>query len=266
VDLQKEKLRLDNLRKIIIQSSIIIDFVRCTQLDLKEIRRRIYGDILASDDIGKALKKWREFFKVTQSELSREMNVTSSVISDYERGRQRYPGTKFIKKYVEALIRIDMERGESVLKVLSQGEKAIDSKCILDIYEYDEPIPAWRIIELTESEVIANERLLNSPLYGHTVLDSILTILTLSGSLFYSIYGASSERALIFTKVTLGRSPMVAVRVYPLKPRLVILHTPSKVDDLAVEIATREKIILAISHASSVDRLLRSLESLKKKE
>ena len=159
-----------------------------------------------------------------------------------------------------------MERGESVLKVLSQGEKAIDSKCILDIYEYDEPIPAWRIIELTESEVIANERLLNLPLYGHTVLDSILTILTLSGSLFYSIYGASSERALIFTKVTLGRSPMVAVRVYPLKPRLVILHTPSKVDDLAVEIATREKIILAISHASSVDKLLKNLESLKKRE
>ena len=45
----------------------------------------------------------------------------------------------------------------------------------------------------------------------------------------------------------MGRSPLVAIRVSQLKPRMVILHGPKEVDELAIDLAKREKIILAIS-------------------
>ncbi|RLG60610.1 transcriptional regulator [Candidatus Geothermarchaeota archaeon] len=234
-------------------------------MNLIEIKKKIYGDILVSDNIGKALRKWREIFKISQSQLAREMSITSSVVSDYEGGRQKYPGTKFIRRYVETLIKIDMKRGENVLRMLAGGEASINGKSILDICEYPEPVPARKIIDVTESEVLVNDNMLNAPIYGHTVLDSIISILTLSGSSFYCIYGSSSERALIFTKVSMGRSPMVAVRVYPLKPRVVILHGPSRVDELAKKIAERERIILALSHATTIKKLLKGLETFKVK-
>lgn len=234
-------------------------------MSLDDVRKRIYGDIVASSNMGKTLRKWRQIFKVSQSQLAREMGITSSVISDYEGGRQRYPGTKFIKRYIESLIKIDLSRGKEVLNMLTYGELKVDGKSILDIYEYETPIPARKVLALTESETLVNDELSDTPIYGHTVLDSIITILSLSGSSYYRIYGSSSERALIFTKVSMGRSPLVAVRVYPLKPRVVILHGPSRVDELALKIAEREKIILALSQISSVKKLLKNLSILKKK-
>ena len=228
-----------------------------------EVKRRIYGSILASDYMNAELKRWREFFKVTQSELSKEMGVSPSVVSDYESGRQRYPGSRFIKNYVESLIRIDRRRGGTVLKLLSVKDDLMKGEAILDIQEYNDPIPAHRMVEATKSEVLVNHDLLDVPLFGHTVLDSMAAILSLSGDAFYGVYGSSTERALIFTKVSMGRSPMVAIRVYPLKPRMVILHGPSRVDKLAERIAEKERVILALSKLPSIDQLLEGLSNLR---
>ena len=64
---------------------------------------------------------------------------------------------------------------------------------------------------------------------------------------FYQIYGRTSERALIFTGVSTGRSPMVAVRISSLKPALVVLHGLKEVDKLAVKIAEKENIPLLLT-------------------
>ena len=79
------------------------------------------------------------------------------------------------------------------------------------------------------------------------MLDSIKTIYALSGYDFYKIYGATTERLIVFTKVGLGRSPMVAIRVVHLKPRMVVLHGPKTVDQVGKALAERERIILALS-------------------
>jgi putative transcriptional regulator len=228
-----------------------------------EVKKRIYGSILASESMNAELKRWREFFKVTQSELSREMGISPSVISDYEKGRQRHPGTRFLKNYVESLLRIDGRRGGTTSKLLSTREEPRRDDAILDIQEYNSPIPVHDVVEATESEVLVNHDLLDVPLFGHTVLDSMVAILSLSGDAFYGVYGSSTERALIFTKVSMGRSPMVAIRVYPLKPRMVILHGPSKVDKLAERIAEKERVILALSRIPTIDQLLENLSHLR---
>ncbi|OYT57386.1 MAG: transcriptional regulator, partial [Desulfurococcales archaeon ex4484_217_2] len=96
-------------------------------------------------------------------------------------------------------------------------------------------------------------------IYGYTVLDSIKTILSLTGTEFYQLMGMTSERALVFTKVTAGRSPMVAVRTSPIKPAAVVLHGPRKVDELAIRLADIEKIPLILSLHKSVKDIIYSL-------
>jgi len=55
---------------------------------------------------------------------------------------------------------------------------------------------------------------------------------------------------------------MVAVRVHPLKPRMVVVHRPEKVDKLAIQLAEAEQIPLVLSRMKSVDELVRSLSEL----
>ncbi|MEM0366251.1 MAG: helix-turn-helix domain-containing protein, partial [Acidilobaceae archaeon] len=61
------------------------------------IGKRIAGDIVYSEHTGDSLRKWREYFEVSQSELAKAMGVSASVISDYEKGR-RAPGVRFIQR------------------------------------------------------------------------------------------------------------------------------------------------------------------------
>jgi putative transcriptional regulator len=57
------------------------------------------------------MRKWRDLFNVTQIEVANILDLSSSVISDYEKGRRRSPGSNFIKRYVEALLEIDSKHG-----------------------------------------------------------------------------------------------------------------------------------------------------------
>jgi putative transcriptional regulator len=63
---------------------------------------------------------------------------------------------------------------------------------------------------------------------------------------FQKIYGRSTARALIFTGVRSGKSPLVAVRVTSFKPGAVILQGigPGEVDPVALKIAEIENIPL----------------------
>ena len=80
-------------------------------------------------------------------------------------------------------------------------------------------------------------------------------ILELLPEQFHRIYGRSTARALIFTGVSTGRSPMVAVRVSHLKPGAVILQgiDPSGVDGVARRIAELERIPLLATTLSTED-------------
>jgi putative transcriptional regulator len=220
--------------------------------------KTIAGEITLASNPPQTLRKWREIFGVKQAELAREMTVKPSVISDYEHGRRKNPGTTFIKKYVETLIQIDEANGGRVTTKLSPKT---DGDAILDIRELLKPIKASKFAKIVEGEVIANKHLLNRDLDGYTVVDSIQAILKLSDRELGQIHGASSKRALVFTKVTYGRSPLVAVKVTHPKPAMIVLHglKPSKVDKLAKHIAEIERIPLVVSEIKTDEELVKQL-------
>ena len=60
------------------------------------------------------MKKYcRKKFGIKQADLARHMNLTPSVLSDYEKGRRPSPGVKFIKRYLLALYELVESNGKS---------------------------------------------------------------------------------------------------------------------------------------------------------
>ena len=55
---------------------------------------------------------------------------------------------------------------------------------------------------------------------------------------------------------------MVTIKVYPLKPRIVVLHGLDNVDKLAIKIAEKEKIILAISRIKTSKNLINQVKNI----
>ncbi|MEM3404024.1 MAG: helix-turn-helix domain-containing protein [Nitrososphaeria archaeon] len=225
-------------------------------LQYDEILKRIVGDVVLSDNVGLALRSWREKLNVKQVELAKHLGISPAVLSDYESGRRSSPGTTFVKKYVKSLVDID-QKGN---KILGKLDVPLSETAILAIGEYKQSIGAKQIVQALDAEVLSGEELLNQQIHGYTVLDSIKTILTMSGLDFIKIFGFNSERVLVFTKVGLGRSPIVAVRVSQVKPRMVVLHGPKQVDPLAVEISKKDNIILCITRLQSENQVIANLQ------
>ena len=217
---------------------------------------KIAGNVVASPDAGRAMRAWREKLGIKQKALADSLRISASVLSDYERGRRPSPGVQFVKKYVEALVRLDESKGRVVSRLVSSDR----DEAILAIGEYTAPVEASKILKGLDATVLVGD-----PdavrLYGYTVVDSIKTIYPLSGYDFYRIFGATTERALVFTKVGMGRSPLVAIRVSQLKPRVVVIHGPKEVDPLAVDLARREGLVLALSSAKSEEELISALST-----
>ena len=195
----------------------------------RELAERISGEITLSDDPGATLRKWRTDFGISQTDLAEQLGVSSSVISDYESGRRESPGIGVVARIVEGLLDIDQQRGghhiRQYARVLSAG---FESDIVLDLREY----PA--AVSLTDFyDRIGGEEFTAGPegISGHTVIDSIEAITRLSSDEFYRLYGQSTSRALVFTNVTRGESPLVAMRVVTPTPHAVVLHGISE-DDL----------------------------------
>jgi len=224
------------------------------------IARRIAGDIVVSDNCGAALKRWRETFKATQVEVAKAMGITPSVIVDYEKSR-RLPGVRFLRRFVDALFQIDSERGWITSRQLAKMFN-LDLGAIIDARDLSTPLTLDELVTAVEG-IIVNSRISGTEFYGYTVIDSIGAIVSLSGDQFWQLMGLTTNRALIFTKVTTGRSPMIAVRVAPVKPAVVVLHGPKKVDPMAIRLADREGIPLVLSLKGDVPELVSALRGVR---
>jgi putative transcriptional regulator len=208
-----------------------------------EIVAKIGGNVLLSANPGLMLRSWRERLGIKQSSLAKNMSVSPSVLSDYESGRRASPGIVFVRRYIESLVKLDQEKSKLLEKLIFTA----DRKEILAMGEFKTPVKASAVLEAISGKALTDVNGVNANLYGYTVLDSINTIYTLSGLDFYRIFGTTTERVLIFTKVGMGRSPLVAIRVSQLKPRMVVLHGPKVVDPLAIELAQKDRIVLGLS-------------------
>ena len=228
------------------------------------LAEKIAGEITLSPNPGRTIRKWREIFEVSQVELARVLDISPSVLSDYESGRRKSPGIKNIRRMVEALFEIDEKRGGKILHKYTSMMEVPEG--IIEIMEYPYPISALDFIETIDGKI------LNSPtdvdkksIKGFTLVDSIKTIKTITSADFTHLYGWSTERALIFTGIQYGRSPMIAVRVHPMKPTMVVYHKPNAIDPLAIKLADMENIPLVLTNLS-LDELIKRIISLRESE
>lgn len=223
--------------------------------------KKICGEIVLSQKPGFVIKKWRNIFKISQKEIADDMGVTPSVISDYESNRRASPGIKMVRNIINSLIKISERKGAGFLKEFYtlSGENFILSS-ILDIKEFKLPITIEEFCDKIDCVVVGREDLLNNQIYGYSLVDSMKAIIELTPMELVKIYGVTTNRALIFSNVSTGRSSMVAIKVTNLKPSLVVLHGPDKVDEIAKRIADVEGIVLAITKTGNLNELKDTLK------
>jgi putative transcriptional regulator len=224
------------------------------------LARRIAGEIILSGKPGATMRKWRELFAVSQLNLSEVMGLSSSVISDYESGRRKSPGAKFIRRFVLALLQIDEEKGSRFIREFAKLTSS-PSMAIIDLREFPIPVRVEYLCKAINGEVVACKEKSVKEVTGYTVIDSKKAVEALSGLEYAQLFGASTERALIFTNVETGCLPMMIVRVSSLKPRVVVFHR-TQPDEEATKLAEYEQIPLIYSTAPSVEHLVKSLRKL----
>lgn len=224
-----------------------------------EFRQKIAGEITLSPDPGKTIRKWREEFGLSQHQLAEAMGVSHSVVSDYESGRRKSPGVNVIRKMVDAFIELDIQNGSPVISRYNPNYKL---DCIISMEEFPGGIPMDRFIESFGGRNLNPDRVLAKSVFGYTVVDSIKAILSLGSEDYLKIYGSNTERALIFTNVHFGRSPMIAVRAHPLTPAMVVYVQPEKTDPLAVKLARLEGIPLVTTDLP-VEEVVKRMEALR---
>jgi putative transcriptional regulator len=214
------------------------------------LAREIAGEIALSDQPGATLQKWRTEFDVSQTELAERLDIAPSVISDYESGRRENPGVGVVDRVVTGLLDIEEARGgdriRQYARVVSAG---FAGDAVRDIREYSTPVPLDRFYRAIEARpVVDGDR---DHLTGHTVIDSLPAITELSSEEFYRLYGQSTSRALLFTGVTRGESPLVALRVVNPTPNAVVLHGVDEADlwEHAADLAALDGYSLAVTTA-----------------
>jgi putative transcriptional regulator len=222
-----------------------------------ELAEKIAGEVVLSSHPGRTLRKWREDFGISQRDLAKSLATVPSVVSDYESERRASPGAAFIRRYVTALMEVDRRTGGRIGQRL--GQKA-HSDGIVALREFTVAVPLKALADRLQAEA-ASRVDLHRDIHGFTLLDAPRAILSIDASRFVEVYGWTTQRALIFSNVRYGRSPMVAIRAHPLKPAAVVFSHPGRVDPLAVRLSEIENIPL-LTTALEAPEVLERLEEL----
>ena len=214
----------------------------------RELAEKIAGEITLSNDPGATLRKWRTDFDISQTDLAAELEVSSSVISDYGSGRRESPGIGVVRRLVDGLLEIDEHRGGDRIRqygrVLSAG---FESDVVYDLREYATTHPLTELYDTIDATQITDGS--TDRISGHTVINSIQAITRLSSEEFFRLYGQSTNRVLVFTGVTRGESPLVALRVVNPTPNAVVLHGLDEADlwEHAADLARIDGYSLAVT-------------------
>ncbi len=225
---------------------------------MDSLQERIAGEITLSDSPGSTMKKWRELFGISQIELAKHLKISTSTISDYEGNRRASPGVGIIKRLVNALFELDAERGGEVIRNLEKFSKEEVKNPFYFIRDFSAPISGNDFARLIDAKIVSNPNYLDTiKLFGYTLIDSLRVILEISPNEYPRLFGTTNERAFVFDQVSTGRSPMVVIRVAPIKPRLVVIQSVEAVDKLAIKISQIEKIPLLTTKLNTEELKLR---------
>ncbi len=230
----------------------------------ERLAKRIAGEIALSDNPGRVMRMWRERFRLSQVVLAEELNISPSVISDYESGRRKSPGTATIRRIVMALLSLDERTGGQTVSAFTRlmGVSLVDLNIVLSMSEFKTPIRCTELCERLRCEVLAGREYLDRLIYGYTVVDVERAVRELNSDDFLRLFGATTERCMVFTRVNTGRAPMIAIKSQEFKPALVILHGADQIDRLTLELSEQMRIPLAISRTGTIDVLIKELRTI----
>jgi putative transcriptional regulator len=131
--------------------------------------------------------------------------------------------------------------------------------------EYARPRTMDEVARALKGVWLAGTAMMDQPVYGYTVVDSIKAVTSLESFDFLRILGGNTMRVVVFTNVSRGRSPIIAAKIFPIRPRMIAVHGPrsaEEVDRLAVELAERSGMPYVLSLHKTVDEILDALSSL----
>ncbi len=230
----------------------------------ERLARRIAGEIALSDQPGHTMRIWRERFRLPQIELADHIGISPSVISDYESGRRKSPGTSTIRRFVMALLALDERNGGQVIAayVRLMDVSLVDLNIVLAMSDFHSPMTMREFCKKLKCRIMTGTELIDREIYGYTVVDVERAVKELSSEAFLKLFGATTERCLIFTKANTGRAPLIAIKSQEFKPTLVVLHGVGSVDRLALDLSEQMRIPLAVSKIGSVDLLIKELRSI----
>ncbi|MBS7248774.1 MAG: helix-turn-helix domain-containing protein [Candidatus Jordarchaeales archaeon] len=230
-------------------------------VDVRErLARRVAGEIVLAEDPGRTMRRWRELFHVSQITLAEYLEVSPSVISDYEANRRKSPGTKTIKRFVEALLDIDGRRGEPVISAFGRlMDIEIPSSVLLDAREFISPVSVESFCSAIGAELVVPRDLVEKELLGYVVVESRTMLKDLSSEGFSKLYRATAGRSLVLANVTTGRSLTVTIKENEHKPGLLVLHGVSKPDPAILDLIENEKLPTAVVRGASAEELIKLL-------
>src|SRR3989344_293506 len=134
----------------------------------EKLAKEIVGEIILKDAPERVIKKWRNIFQISQKSLAKELDITSSVVSDYESGRRKSPGIRVIRKYVGALLDIDGRKGGQVIRGFAKTVASPPlSDAIIDIKEFPEGVEIADFCRAVGAQVLTKQ-VRKQYLYGYT--------------------------------------------------------------------------------------------------
>lgn len=227
------------------------------EISLDSLAKSIAGEIVLSENPGQTIQKWRTIFKIPQRQLADKMGVMPSVISDYESGRRKSPGVHLIQRTVNALLDLDKANGGNITKEFNAlAPKEVLSDAVLDMRECTRQVTLSDIAKFVNGDIVVGECNPERKILGYAIVDSLKAILSLSPEESARLHGITTDRALIFTNATSGKSHLIAIKVMNLKPCAIVFHNLKEIDPLAVRIASVEGIPVVVSKMKTIDELI----------
>ena len=129
----------------------------------ERLARRIAGEIALSEHPGQTMKIWRERFRLPQIVLAEYLGISPSVISDYESGRRKSPGTSTIRRFVMALLALDERNGGQVVAafVRLMDVSLVDLNIVLAMSDFSSPMTAKEFCKRLKCTTKSGEKLMD---------------------------------------------------------------------------------------------------------
>lgn len=221
---------------------------------MSELKKYAYYRLLESDRPGAEFRSIRRMFGIKLKDLAAVAGVSSSTLSDFERGRY-VPTLTTLRRYVDALLKLANPADAKHVNSIVPG--------VVEHRYFTKPVRAGDLVRALKAKVEHGEEYLDYPIEGYVLVDQVklLKSLNVAFANFWKIYGYTTDVCVVFDNVILAAGPAALIREQRLKPRVIVINKP-KLKTFGHLVASRgERVVIAISRLRR-DRLRASLARL----